>query len=84
MLSDLPFRLRFLFRRNTVEEELDEKLGFHLERQIDKHVKSGLTREEAVHSPVAVISYRFWQRRFDRDASVMGKRSPSGARYSPL
>ncbi len=48
MVSDLIFRLRSLFRRSAVENELDEELRFHLEEQVDKHVRSGLTREEAM------------------------------------
>jgi predicted permease len=47
MLSDLFFRLRSLFRRSVVEGELDEELRFHLEHQIEKHIQSGLTREES-------------------------------------
>ena len=47
MLSDLFSRLRSLFRRNVVEGELDEELRFHLEHQIEKHIQSGLTREES-------------------------------------
>ena len=34
MLSDLVFRLRALFRRNTVEAELDDELRFHFEQQV--------------------------------------------------
>jgi hypothetical protein len=48
MLSDLIFRFRSLFRRSAVENELDEELRFHLEEQVDKHIRSGLTREEAM------------------------------------
>ena len=47
MLSDLVFRLRSLFRRNTVEAELDDELRFHFEQQVEKYVRLGLTREEA-------------------------------------
>jgi predicted permease len=47
MLSDLFIRLRSLFRRNAVEGELDEELRFHLERQVEKYIQSGLTREES-------------------------------------
>ena len=47
MLSDLVFRFRSLFRRGAVENELDEELRFHLEQQVERHVRSGLTREEA-------------------------------------
>ena len=48
MLSDLFFRLRSLLRRSTVETELDEELRFHLEQQVEKRVRAGLTREEAL------------------------------------
>ena len=47
MLSDLWIRVRALFRRKAVETELDEELRFHLERQVEKYVQSGLSREEA-------------------------------------
>jgi predicted permease len=47
MLSEISFRLRSLFRRNTVEAELDDELRFHFERQIEKYIRSGMTREEA-------------------------------------
>ena len=47
MLADLLIRLRGLFRRNTVERELDEELRFHFERLVDAHVQSGLPLAEA-------------------------------------
>ena len=46
-VSDVRIRLRALFQRRAVEAELDEELHFHLERQTEKYVGSGLTREEA-------------------------------------
>lgn len=47
MLSDLYIRLRSLFRRARVEEELDDELRFHLEKQAEKYVSIGMSREEA-------------------------------------
>jgi putative ABC transport system permease protein len=47
MLSDLWIRVRALLRRGKVESELDDELRFHLERQVEKYVQSGLSREEA-------------------------------------
>jgi predicted permease len=47
MFSDLWFRLRSLFRRDAVESEADAELRFHFEHQVEKLLKSGLTREEA-------------------------------------
>ena len=48
MLSDLLFRLRALVRRKSVEGELDEELRFHFDEQVQKYVRSGLSRAEAV------------------------------------
>jgi predicted permease len=47
MLSDISFRLRSLVRHKKVEADLDDELRFHLEHQVEKAVRSGLTREEA-------------------------------------
>ncbi len=47
MFSDLLFRLRSLFFRDVVESELEDELRFHVEQQIEKCVRAGLTREEA-------------------------------------
>jgi predicted permease len=43
----LPLRLRSLFRRRRVEQELDEEIRYHLERQIEEHIAKGATPEEA-------------------------------------
>src|ERR1700687_6172801 len=48
MLSDIIFRLRSLGRRNRVDADLDDELRFHFEKQVEKNIRSGLTREEAV------------------------------------
>jgi predicted permease len=48
MLTDLLVRLRALFRRDAVEHELEDEIRFHLQRQAEKYVKSGLSRDEAV------------------------------------
>jgi predicted permease len=45
--SDLIYRLRALVRRKAVENELDEELRFHFERQVDKYVAAGMARAEA-------------------------------------
>lgn len=48
MFSDLIFRLRALFRRTAVENELDEELRFHFDQQVEKHMRSGLSQQEAI------------------------------------
>ncbi len=47
MISDLLFRLRAIFRRRSVEKELDDELRFHFEHEVEKLMRSGLSREEA-------------------------------------
>jgi putative ABC transport system permease protein len=47
MLSDFLIRMRALFRRNTVERELDDELRFHFELQVEKFVQSGIPSQEA-------------------------------------
>src|SRR5438034_10094984 len=47
MLNDLLFRLRSLFRRKSVEAELDQELRFHFEQQVAKFIQSGLPPQEA-------------------------------------
>src|SRR6266700_34146 len=47
MLNDLLLRWRSLFRKRTVETELEEELRFHFEKQVSKFVQSGVTPAEA-------------------------------------
>src|SRR5262245_41968666 len=48
MLSDLLYRLRALFQRNALEAEMNDELRFHVERQVEKLVASGVSPEEAL------------------------------------
>lgn len=48
LLHDLFFRLRTLMRHPAAENELDAELRFHLERQTEKYVKSGMSQAEAL------------------------------------
>ena len=43
----IPLRLRSLFRRQQVEQDLDDELQFHLERKIEQYVQQGLTPQDA-------------------------------------
>jgi predicted permease len=47
MLDDLRFRARALFRRNEVEQELDDEIQFHFDREVEKYVKQGMPLDEA-------------------------------------
>ena len=48
MLDDLRFPLRALFRRHAAEDQLHEELRFHFDREVEKLVSSGHSREEAL------------------------------------
>jgi hypothetical protein len=45
-LYKLPLRLRSLFRKSRVEQELSDELRFHLEKLIEEKVAKGMTAEE--------------------------------------
>jgi len=51
----VPLRLRSLFRRAQVEQELDEELRYHLERQIEEHIAKGMTPEEARYAALRAM-----------------------------
>jgi macrolide transport system ATP-binding/permease protein len=43
----VPLRLRSVFRRKQVEQELDDEIRFHFERQIAEDIAKGSTPEQA-------------------------------------
>ena len=47
----VPLRLRSLFRRAQVEQELDEELRYHIERQTEELIAKGMTDEERRDTP---------------------------------
>jgi putative ABC transport system permease protein len=47
MFSNLFFRLRAIFRAQSMDAALDEELQFHLDRQIEKSIQAGLSPDEA-------------------------------------
>lgn len=48
MLTDFLLRLRALFKRRTIEHELDEELRFHADRQIEAYLNAGIGPDEAI------------------------------------
>src|SRR5262245_47149143 len=51
----VPLRLRSLLRRGRVEEELDEELRYHLDRQIEENLTKGMTAEEARYAALRAL-----------------------------
>ena len=47
MWHDLSFRLRALFGRRRIENDLEDELGFHLDRAAAKLVASGVPAPDA-------------------------------------
>ena len=47
MFDDLLYRLRALFRRHSVEAEMHEELRFHLDREVQRNLATGMTPDEA-------------------------------------
>src|SRR5262245_13791521 len=45
--NDLKLRIRTLLRRNRVEQDLEEELAFHIEREARKLIDEGMTPAEA-------------------------------------
>src|SRR5262245_11233467 len=50
-----PLRLRSLFRRRQVEQELDEELRYHLDRQIEELIAKGMTPIEARYAAMRAL-----------------------------
>lgn len=46
-LYTIPLRLRSIFRRNRVEQELDEELRFHLDQRSEQNLARGMDAREA-------------------------------------
>ena len=51
----VPLRLRSLFRRRQVEQELDEELRYHIDRQIEENIAKGMTPEEARYAALRAM-----------------------------
>src|SRR5215468_12624456 len=47
MLNKLRLRLRALFFKSKMDDELEAELQFHLEREIEENIIRGMTPEEA-------------------------------------
>ncbi|HYZ85535.1 MAG TPA: ABC transporter permease [Bryobacteraceae bacterium] len=50
LIQQLRLGLRSLLRRHAVEQELDEEIRYHIERQIEEDIARGMPREEAIQS----------------------------------
>src|SRR5258708_29090631 len=54
-LYTIPLRLRSLFRRRQVEQELNEELQFHLDHKIEGGIADGLSPKEARYAAMRAM-----------------------------
>src|SRR5712671_5616691 len=54
-LYTIPLRLRSLFRRRHVEQELNEELQFHLQHKIEEGIANGLSPKEARYAAMRAM-----------------------------
>ena len=54
-LYTVPLRVRSLFRRETVEQELDDELRYHQERKVEEYIAQGLQPEEAYYAAIRAM-----------------------------
>ena len=61
-LGDLFRRWRALTHKNEMDQELDQEVQFHLEHEVERNVKSGMSLEEARYAALKSFD-RFEQSR---------------------
>src|SRR6516225_5468482 len=72
MLNKLRLRLRALFFKPSMEDELQTELQFHLEREIEENIVRGMTPEEARYT--AIRSFGGVERVKEESRDVRGVR----------
>src|SRR5262245_46693063 len=72
MLNKLRLRLRALFFKSRMENELDEEVKFHLEKEIEQNLARGMKPEEARYA--AIRSFGGVERIKEESRDVRGVR----------
>ena len=71
-LKDLLRRWRALTHHDELDQELDEELRFHLDRQIEQNIKNGMTPEDARYAAMKTFSRVDQSKEECRDARGVG------------
>ena len=71
-LKDLLRRWRALTHHDELDQELDEELRFHLDRQIEQNINNGMTPEEARYAAMKKFSRVDQSKEECRDARGVG------------
>ena len=66
--STLKRRWRALVHKDQLEQELDDELQFHLERQIEQNIKNGMTPDDARHEALKAFGNLIQSKEESRDA----------------
>ncbi len=54
-LYTLPLRLRSLFRRSQLDQELTEELSYHLDQKTNQFIAAGMSADEARHAALRAM-----------------------------
>jgi macrolide transport system ATP-binding/permease protein len=65
-------RLRSLFQRTQLEQELDDELSYHVERKTNEFVAQGMEQEEARHAALRSLDGLAIRKEECRDARGIG------------
>jgi putative ABC transport system permease protein len=71
MMSGFKMRLRALLRKSKVEQELDDELRYHLERQTELNLRQGMSPDEARQAALRSFGGLEQAKEKSRDASGM-------------
>ena len=71
-LDKCRLRLRSLFRRNRVDSELDAELQFHIDRQIEENLASGMSKDEARYAAIRSTGNLPYLKEESREARGLG------------
>src|SRR5215467_16124227 len=72
MLNKLRLRIRALFFKPKMEDELQAELQFHLEREVEENITRGMTLEDARYA--AIRSFGGVERVKEESRDVRGVR----------
>src|SRR5215475_3917131 len=68
----LPLRLRSVFFRNRVEQDLDDEFQFHLDRHTEAHVAAGMDAREARYDALRAMGGIDQHKEAARDTRKVG------------
>ena len=72
LLRQLRLRFRSVFQKRRVEQELDEELQYHLDRQIAERLEEGQAPEEARYAALRAMGAITQNKEECRDMRAVG------------